>query len=253
MHLSMACPTSPPPGCTGAYRGFDKLKYQLPLHWGHYFMSNPMYSLCPYHGYLTILFLFEFSTTKLIIATIFRSTEVYFNLVITCVFPLPYFKLLFLPLQYFNNFSASNMFFSGSIHGRLILVPSEFMSTNSPHSSSFTCICISRFFSSSQPGNIRKCPKISLCKDNRLEFALTSEEIFLDRKPHPLYHILFLVTISLLIQEMRRLSLEEILCFSVYVCVQLFIVFSYLSIYFLLICYVSHQLYSWKSLYDSLF
>ena len=111
------------------------------------------------------------------------------------------------------------------------------MSTNSPHSSSFTCICISRFFSSSQPGNIRKCPKISLCKDNRLEFALTSEEIFLDRKPHPLYHILFLVTISLLIQEMRILKPEKqrrnIMLFSICMCS----VISYLSIYFLLICY----------------
>ena len=100
--------------------------------------------------------------------------------------------------------------------------------------------------------------KISLFKDDRLEFALTSEEIFLDWKPHT--HPLFGDNI-LLIQEMRRLSLrskEEILCFSVYiyVCVQLFIVFSYLSISFLLICYVSHlalKLYSWKSLYDSLF
>ena len=106
--------------------------------------------------------------------------------------------------------------------------------------------------------NVRK---ISLFKDDRLEFALTSEEIFLDRKPHPLDHTLFLVTISLLIQEMRRLSLrskENIMLFSIYiyVCVQLFIVFSYLSISFLLICYVSHlalKLYSWKSLYDSLF
>ena len=65
--------------------------------------------------------------------------------------------------------------------------------------------------------NVRK---ISLFKDDRLEFALTSEEIFLDWKPHPLDHTLFLVTISLLIQEMRRLSLrskEEILCFSVYI------------------------------------
>ena len=113
--------------------------------------------------------LFEFSTTKLIIATIF--SEVYFNLVITSVslcFSTSIFKVTFLPLQYFNNFSASNMFF--------------------------------------------------------------------------------------LVQFME----EEILCFSVYiyVCVQLFIVFSYLSISFLLICYVSHlalKLYSWKSLYDSLF
>ena len=32
MHLSMPCPTSPPPGYTGAYRGFDKLKCQLPLY-----------------------------------------------------------------------------------------------------------------------------------------------------------------------------------------------------------------------------
>ena len=118
------------------------------------------------------------------------------------------FFQLFLPLQILQQFFCFKYVFSGSIHGRVILVPSEFMSTNSPHSSSFTCICISRFFSSSQPGNIRKCPKISLCKDNRLEFALTSEEIFLDWKPHPLYHILFLVTIFLLIQEMR-LSLRS--------------------------------------------
>ena len=128
------------------------------------------------------------------------------------------------------------MFFSGSIHGRLILVPSEFMSTNSPHSSSFTCICISRFFCSNQPENVRK---ISLFKDNRLEFALTRRN-FLDRKPHPLDHTLFLVTISLLIQEMRRLSLrskEEILCLSVYICmcsvihrIQLFIYIFFINL-----------------------
>ena len=87
--------------------------------------------------------------------------------------------MFFYILSYFfttpilQQFFCFKYVFSGSIHGRLILVPSEFMSTNSPHSSSFTCICMSRFFSSCQPGNIRKCPK-----NFSLQRLLTSQEIF---------------------------------------------------------------------------
>ena len=99
--------------------------------------------------------------------------------------------------------------------------------------------------------------KISLFKDDRLEFALTSEEIFLDWKPHT--HPLFGDNIFAYSRnEKVEPEKQSIMLFSIYiyVCVQLFIVFSYLSISFLLICYVSHlalKLYSWKSLYDSLF
>ena len=109
-------------------------------------------------------------------------------------------------------------------------------------------------------GISEKCPK-NFSQRWQTRVCADLRRIFLDQKPNPPDHTLFWVTISLLIQEMRRLSLrskEEILCFSVlyYVCVQLFIIFSYLSISFLLICYVSYlalKLYSWKSLYDSLF
>ena len=117
--------------------------------------------------------------------------------------------------------------FSGSVHGRLILYhPNscpQILPT--PHPSPVSVSV--DFLAVASLGISENVQKISLFKDDRLEFALTSEEIFLDWKPHPLNHTLFLVTISLLIQEMRRLSLrskEEILCFSVYM-----YVFSYSS------------------------
>ena len=132
--------------------------------WGHYFLSNPIYSLCPYHGYLTILFLFEFSTTKHYCNNIFRSILQSCNNLSVVVFFHFYILSYFFTTPILQQFFCFKYVFSGSIHGRLILVPPEFMSTNSPHSSSFSCICISRFFSSSQPGNIRKMSEKFLSK-----------------------------------------------------------------------------------------
>ena len=78
--------------------------------------------------------------------------------------------------------------------------------------------------------------KSSLFKDDRLEFALTSEENF---RTGSHTHTLFLVTISLLIQEMRRLSLRsKIMLFSIYIPVCMCSVIHRIQL-FIYICFIN--------------
>ena len=154
----MACPTSPPPGCTGDYRGFDKLKYQLPLYGAIISCQIPYTASVPTMGIWQFFFLSKLAQQNILLQQYFWKYSILqsCNNLSVIVFFHFYILSYFFTTSILQQFFCFKYVFSGSIHGRLILVSSEFMSQilPTPHPS-----CISRFFSSSQPGNIRKCPK----------------------------------------------------------------------------------------------